>query len=90
MYKCSIEEFAEKCEDSKTKTEFCNYCKNEINCNYWQTDCKIHCKKTCNFCNQCMDNYGGRKCKKFKHEGKCCEKNIMKNCKKTCNLCGVI
>ena len=92
MYKCGIEEFTDKCEDSKSKTDYCNYCKDKGICNYknGHIGCKTHCKKTCNFCNQCNDNYGGMKCKKLKHEGKCCEKNVMKNCKKTCNLCGVI
>ena len=90
MYKCDIGEYTDtkECLDNDRYASFCKISKRNGLCD--NQFVKMNCKKTCNNCNVCMDNYGGKKCKKLSYDGRCCEKEVMKNCTKTCNLCGII
>ena len=85
MYNCDTKE----CVDTIDTDFFCKLYKRKGICDthYYA---KRHCKKTCNNCDFCMDNYGRKKCKNLLYHGKCCEKEVMENCMKTCNLCGII
>ena len=86
MYKCDIGEYANKCLDYNSS--ICKEYESKGLCELPFT--QQHCKKTCNSCDVCMDNYGINTCKNLSYDGRCCEKEVMKNCMKTCNLCGII
>ena len=99
MYECDIgDEYTEECLDTcETGTQLectssCDYYKMMGMCDgsHHQPFVQRNCKKTCNLCDVCMDNYRTDKCKKLSYDGRCCEKEVMKNCMKTCNLCGII
>ena len=87
MYKCDIGEYTDTKECLDT-TSYCEFYKMHGLCD--QPFAQRNCKKTCNNCDVCMDNYGRKKCKNLSYNGRCCEKEVMKNCTKTCNLCGII
>ena len=92
MYRCDLGDYAntQECKDApfpclKMVSDVKGFC----DTNY----AKKYCKKTCNNCDVsnvlCHDNYWGKKCQKLKKDGKCCEKDVLKNCMRTCDLCGI-
>ena len=90
MYKCDSGEYTDtkECLDTIRYAAYCESYKRSGMCDDYLV--KRNCKKTCNNCDACMDNYGRTACNNVSYAGRCCEKEFMKNCKKTCNLCGVI
>ena len=99
MYECDIGEYTKdgiECLDTcETEwgpwnlcTSTCKHYKMKGMCD--QPFVQRNCKKTCNLCEVCRDEYGRNECKKLSYNGRCCEKEVMKNCMKTCNLCGII
>ena len=88
MYKCDTKECLDKCKAGTQCDSSCEYYKMNGMCDYLFV--KQNCKKTCNLCDVCRDNYLRKNCENLKYNGRCCEKKIMENCMKTCNMCGII
>ena len=91
MYRCDLGDYANTQECKDDPFLFCKWSDDEGFCD--SSAAKKYCKKTCNNCDVsnvlCHDNYWGKKCKKLKKDGKCCEKDVLKNCMRTCDLCGI-